>query len=155
MSGLTDSWSLKICPTLQSPWFHRHVRNIMMGFIVNVLPFSNSWSCMLLSFAPWIELGFLSRYPKSAIYRALQGTVSRRLSRTPWDTSLSLSFCLSIPPLLPCDKSHIMKHLTTWLRIHAVWRYNAYTSWHLPFLHQCDSHCAVWCRDYPILKQNA
>ena len=46
-----------------------------------------------------------------------------------------------------------MKHLTTWLRIHAVWRYDAYTSWDLPFLHQCDSHCAVWCYDYPILNQ--
>ena len=90
---------------------------------------------MLLSFAAWIQLSVLSGYPKSAIYRALQGAVSRVLSRTPWDTALSLSFCLSILPLLPCDKSHVMKHLTTWHRIHAIWRYDAYTSWHLPFSH--------------------
>ena len=25
--------------------------------------------------------------------------------------------------------------------------------WHLPFKNQCDSHCAVWCHDYPSLKQ--
>ena len=30
---------------------------------------------------------------------------------------------------------------------------SAYTSWHLPFSHRCDAHCAVWCHDYPILKQ--
>ena len=154
-SGLTDSWSLKYCPTMQSPWSasHRHVRNIMTGSIVNVLPFLNTWSSMLLSFAAWIQLSFLSSYPKSAIHRALQGAIPRVLSRTPWDISLSLSFCRSILPLLPCDKSRIMRHLTTWLRIHAVWQYSAYTSWHLPFSHRCDAHCAVWCHDYPILKQ--
>ena len=89
----------------------------------------------------------------SAIHRALQGTIPRVLSRTPWGISLSLSFCRSILPLLPCDTSHIMKHLTTWLHIHAIWQYNAYTSWHLPFSHHCDAHCTVWCHDYPILKQ--
>ena len=46
-----------------------------------------------------------------------------------------------------------MKHLTTWLRIHAFWQYSAYTSWHLPFSHHCDAHCAVWYHDDPILKQ--
>ena len=133
-SGLTDSWSLKYCPTMQSPWSasHRHVRNIMTGSIVNALPFLNTWSSMLLSFAAWIQLSSLSSYPKSAIHRALQGAVPRLLSPTPWDISLSLFFCRSILPLLPCDKSRIMRHLTTWLRIHAVWQYSAYTSWHLP-----------------------
>ena len=83
---------------------------------------------MLLSLVAWIQLSFLSGYPKSAIYRALQGAVPQVLSHTPWDTALSLSSGLSILPLLPCDKSHVTKHLTTWLRIHAVWRYDAYTS---------------------------
>ena len=89
---------------------------------------------MLLSSAAWIQLYFLSSYPKSAIHCALQGAILRELSRTPWDISLSLSFYRSILPLLPCDKSRIMKHLTTWLRIHAVWQYNAYTSCIYPFL---------------------
>ena len=83
---------------------------------------------MLLSFAAWIQLSFLSSYPKLAIHRALQGAIPRVLSHTPWGISLSLSFYRVILPLLPCDKSRIMKHLTTWLRIHAVWQYNAYTS---------------------------
>ena len=124
-SGLTDSWSLKYCPTMRSPWSasHRHVRNIMTGSIVNVLPVLNSWSSMLLSFAAWIQLSFLSTYTKSAIHRALQGAIPRVLTRTPWDISLSLSFRCSILPLLPCDKSRIMKHLTTRLRIHAAWQY--------------------------------
>ena len=80
----------------------------MTGSIVNVLPLLNSWSSMLLSFAAWIQLSFLSSYPKSAIHRALQGAIPRVLSRTPWDISLSLSFCRSILPLLPCEvrKSH-------------------------------------------------
>ena len=89
------------------------------------------------------------KFPKSAIQCVFQGAVPLVLSSTPWDISLSLS----ILPLLPCEKSHIMKHLTTWLRIHAIWQYDAYTSWHLPFPQGCDSHYAVWCHDYPILKQ--
>ena len=31
----------------------------MTGSIVNVLPFLNTWSSMLLSFAAWIQLSFL------------------------------------------------------------------------------------------------
>ena len=60
-SGLTDSWSLKYCPTMQSLWSasHRHVRNIMTGSIVNVLPFLNSWSSMLLSEASLLGFSYL------------------------------------------------------------------------------------------------
>ena len=54
---------------------------------------------MLLSFAAWIQLSFLSGYPKSTIHRALQGTIPRVLSSIPWDIFLSLSFCRSIPPI--------------------------------------------------------
>ena len=108
---------------------------------------------MLLNCGASIQLSFLSSYPKSPIHRALQGAIPRVLSRTPWDISLSLSFCRSILPLRPCDKSRIMKHLTTWLCIHAVGQNNACTPWHLPFSQDCDAYCAVWCHDYRILKQ--
>ena len=78
---------------------------------------------MLHSSAAWIQLSFLSSYPKSAIHRALQGGIPLVLSCTPWDISLSLSFCRSILPVLLWDNSHIMKHPATWLRIHAVWQH--------------------------------
>ena len=89
--GLDSSWSLKYCTPLQSPYFvsHRHLRNIIIGSIVNVLPFQSSWAGLLLSFAAWSHLSLLSDYPKSCIARALFAVVLRVRSCTPWDDPLT------------------------------------------------------------------
>ena len=106
--GQTQGEGLKFCLTLQSIWScsHWHLCSIMVGSIVNVLPFVSSWRGILLSFASWIQMDLLCRFPKSSVARAFHVAVPRMLSRIAWDITLPRMFHrVGYPPVLTYCRS--------------------------------------------------
>ena len=92
---LTSQWKLKYTVTLQSPTghTHKHISSIIVGAVLNVQPFLNSWDPCLLSMTPWAQLASLSGYSRRTILRALHSVVPRIVSKTPWDIDGTLEQC--------------------------------------------------------------
>ena len=153
-SGLTYSWHLKYTVTLQTPHIHAHkqMSNIIVGAVLNVLPFLHTWISCLLSITAWAQVACLSGYSRSTVLRALHSAVPRIISRTLWDLDNTLQWCRHATYILPSTRDTIFFRLHCWAQRHAVWAGPAYASWQMPHGGTCSDFCADWCHDFPLLS---
>ena len=56
--------------------------NIFPGYLINVMPFYFSWSCLLLSTATWMQVALLSQHRASNTLRAMKKAI-RNVVLTP------------------------------------------------------------------------
>ena len=91
-SGLTSSWHLKYTMTLQTPhnYAHKRISSIIVGAVLNVLPFLHTWMSCLLNITAWAQVACLSGISRSTVLRVLHYAVPRIISRTPWDLDPSM-----------------------------------------------------------------
>ena len=144
---LTSHWHLKYTVTLQSPTgqAHNHISSIIVGAVMNVQPFLQSWVACILSITSWTQLASLSGYSKPTVLHALHSAVPRIVSRTPWDVDGTLHmYCPAAVTrsFIACAAG--ASHKLCGPRKHM--RLGTYHMWD-PVM-----PCADWCHDFPVLN---
>ena len=81
-----------------APAAHHHLRDILLGAMLNANPFIHTWAGLFLSITTWSQVAFPSGHPKSSLWRTLHSAVPRVLSQCLWDAQRAMQW-VQRPPL--------------------------------------------------------
>ena len=156
-SALSSTWSLKSAPPLLSPAsaYPAYLPGIMTGALSNARPWATTWAGELLSLSAWLQIALLSGYALPQVTRAAHSAVTRGLSTSPNDHTATTRYLYTVRHLLPMPHCCHLTLCAAWLRRHAHWAGDSYSSWHLDPSLSPDGTTGFWCGDWEILHLHA
>ena len=131
------------------------VPGIMTGALSNTRPWATTWAGELLSLSAWLQIALLSGYALPQVTRAAHSAVTRGLSTSPNDHTATVRYLYTIRPLLPRPHCCHLTLCAAWLRRHAHWAGDSYSSWQLDPSLSPDGTTGFWCEDWDILHFHA
>ena len=156
-SALSSTWSLKSAPPLLSPAraYPAYLPGIMTGALSNARPWATTWAGELLSLSAWLQIALLSGYALPQVTRAAHSAITRGLSTSPNDHTATTRYLYTVRHLLPMPHCCHLTLCAAWLRRHAHWAGDSYSSWHLDPPLSPDGTTGFWCGDWEILHLHA
>ena len=132
-SALSSTWSLKSAPPLLSlaSAYPAYLPGIMTGALSNARPWATTWAGELMSLSAWLQIALLSGYALPQVTRAAHSAVTRGLSTSPNDHTATVRYLYMVRRLLPMPHCCHLTLCAAWLRRHAHWAGDSYSSWQL------------------------
>ena len=132
-----------------------YLPGIMTGALSNARPWATTWAGELLSLSAWLQIALLSGYALPQVTRAAHSAVTRGLSTSPNDHTATTRYLYTVRHLLPMPHCCHLTLCAAWLRRHAHWAGDSYSSWHLDPSLSPDGTTSFWCGDWEILHLHA
>ena len=155
-SALDSVWGLKLGPPLLSCnlSYPSYLPCLLIGVPGNSRRWCQTWAGELLTVVAWMQVAVLSGYPLRAVLRATHSAVVRVLSTEPQDFNSTVRFMYYIAPRLPLPCCCAVFQCLQWLKKHAIWRGNNYSSLFPPTGLRRGTVSGAWCSDFPSLQEH-
>ena len=102
-----------------------------------------------------LQIALLSGYALPQVTRTAHSAVTRGLSTSSNDHTATTRYLYTVRHLLPMPHCCHLTLCAAWLRRHAHWAGDSYSSWHLDPSMSPDGTTGFWCGDWEILHLHA
>ena len=140
-------------------WLNQRVLQVLHSMKearqIKDFPWATTWAGELLSLSAWLQIALLSGYALPQVTRAAHSAVTRGLSTSPNDHTATTRYLYTVRHLLPMPHCCHLTLCAAWLRRHAHWAGDSYSSWHLDPSLSPDGTTGFWCGDWEILHLHA